>query len=409
EARSAATPDAAGDLLRRALSLWRGPALSDLSFEAFAAREQEGLNELRLVAVSERIEADLSLGRHAELVGELEALVAQHPLQERLRAQLMLALYRSGRQAEALLAYQDARGALVEELGLEPGQELRRLEQAILRQDSSLEPALSSREPAAVVTPPVEPPRGQRARKTVSALVARLSGWTEIAERLDPEAAHGLASGYHREAERVLARHGGTVTEAAGESVVAVFGVPVSHEDDALRAVRAALELRSELQPLVQELYRDLGVDVGVKLAITTGAVVADVGHRGDVVVVGNALAVAARLVDRAEPGEILVGTETRGLVVGAVRAERVDGRGDGVQAWRLIGLSLDRPGFASPLVGRDRELDAARDVLARATMASSFQLCTVVGPPGIGKSRFAHELVNEASATAAVAVGHCP
>ncbi len=140
--------------LGEALALWRGPALAEFRSEPFAQGEAARLEELRLLAVEARIDADLALGRHADLVGELESLVAHHPLRERFRAQLMTALYLSGRQAEALAAYQDARRVLVEELGIEPGRGLRELEQAILRQD----PSLDLRPLAAVpVRPPVKP------------------------------------------------------------------------------------------------------------------------------------------------------------------------------------------------------------------------------------------------------------
>ena len=137
----------AAEVLRAALALWRGPPLSDFASEPFARGEIARLEELRLSALEERVEADLALGRHAELVAELEALVHEHPLRERLRAQLMLALYRSGRQAEALAAYQQARSMLADELGLEPGRSLRELEGAILRQDSQLDPAVEPSTP----------------------------------------------------------------------------------------------------------------------------------------------------------------------------------------------------------------------------------------------------------------------
>src|SRR5829696_2436874 len=137
----------AAGLLREALSLWRGPALADVAFEAFAQAEIGRLEEERLTALEARAEADLALGRHAQLAGELAQLVAAHPLRERLCGQLMLALYRSGRQADALQAYRDARDALVDRLGIEPGPELRELERAILAQD----PALALARPAARV------------------------------------------------------------------------------------------------------------------------------------------------------------------------------------------------------------------------------------------------------------------
>jgi DNA-binding SARP family transcriptional activator len=129
--------------LRDALGLWSGPALADFAYESFAQAPILRLEELRFAALEDRIEADLALGRHGELVGELEALVAQHPLRERLRGQLMLALYRSGRQSDALQAYHETRRVLVEELGIEPTQTLQGLERAILRQDSTLELASS--------------------------------------------------------------------------------------------------------------------------------------------------------------------------------------------------------------------------------------------------------------------------
>src|SRR5436309_4274744 len=132
--------DAAGaaDALRAALALWRGAPLADLPWEPFAQAEIVRLEELRLAALEDRIEADLALGRHGQLVGELERLVAEQPFRERLRAQLMLALYRSGRQADALAVYQRARRTLVDELGIEPSESLRQLERAILAHDPAL-------------------------------------------------------------------------------------------------------------------------------------------------------------------------------------------------------------------------------------------------------------------------------
>jgi DNA-binding SARP family transcriptional activator len=135
----------AAERLRDALALWRGSPLSDFAYERFAQDEITRLEELRVAALEERIEADLALGRHAELVPELEALVGRHPLRERLRGQLMLALYRAGRQAEALEAYRGARRTLLAELGIEPGRMLHELERAILSQDPALE-ALPSRQ-----------------------------------------------------------------------------------------------------------------------------------------------------------------------------------------------------------------------------------------------------------------------
>ena len=135
---------------REALALWRGPALADLDGEPFAAAAAGRLEEQRLAVLEERIDADLALGRHGELVPELEASAAEHPYRERFRAQLMLALYRSGRQADALAAYRAARETLVEGLGIEPGEELRALERSVLEQDPALAAPVARPAPARV-------------------------------------------------------------------------------------------------------------------------------------------------------------------------------------------------------------------------------------------------------------------
>ena len=163
------TPAGAAAGFREALELWRGPALVDFAYEPFAQAPILRLEELRLTALEDRIEADLALGRHAPLVAELEALVAEHPLRERLRGQLMLALYRSARQAEALGAYQQARRVLVDELGIEPTQALQDLERSILRQDPALD--LPSKAPGSA---PAEAPPPERAILAVAQEAASL-------------------------------------------------------------------------------------------------------------------------------------------------------------------------------------------------------------------------------------------
>jgi DNA-binding SARP family transcriptional activator len=153
-------------LYREALALWRGPPLADVAFESFARNEVGRLDEERLDALRSRIDCELALGQHEQLVTELEALVRQHPLRERLRGQLMLALYRSGRQADALAAYQDARRTLVDELGLEPSRELQGLEKAILIHDATLD-APPPVEPAGAFSAPRVPARKQASRSRV--------------------------------------------------------------------------------------------------------------------------------------------------------------------------------------------------------------------------------------------------
>jgi DNA-binding SARP family transcriptional activator len=168
-------PQRAGPLLEEALALWRGEPLGGLAYEPFAQREIARLEELRIAARELLVEARLALGRHAELVGELERLVAEHPYRERLRAQLMLALYRSERQADALQAYQNARMTLVEQLGIEPGERLRELERAILAQDPGLQ--LAARAEPTAPEPTVDAPR--------SALIDRARELAELAGALE--------------------------------------------------------------------------------------------------------------------------------------------------------------------------------------------------------------------------------
>ncbi len=182
-ALAANTPGPAAASLRAALQLWRGNALGDLSDEPFAQAEITRLEELRLGAAEDRIESDLALGRHADVVSDLEALVAVHPLRERLHGQLMIALYRCGRQAEALGAYQAARRTLVEELGLEPSPASQRLERAILQQDASLDlpsEATTVRAPASGQGPGQPPGSGTRRTKTLLAVAAALAMTTAL-------------------------------------------------------------------------------------------------------------------------------------------------------------------------------------------------------------------------------------
>jgi DNA-binding SARP family transcriptional activator len=239
EARTTQEPPIKAERLREALELWCGSALADLRLEGFAAREAERLNELRLAALLDRIEVDLELGRHAELVAELEALVAAHPLQERFRALLMLALYRSGRQADALELYRATRRLLADELGLDPSPELQRLERLVLTHDAELDPP---RFEARVELPPAPTPapEPERLRRTVSVVFGDLADSTSLGERLDPESLHGVLDRYSETCAEVLERHGGAVEKFIGDAVVAVFGLPSLHEDDAPCARRSS-------------------------------------------------------------------------------------------------------------------------------------------------------------------------
>ncbi|MDX6567478.1 MAG: hypothetical protein QOH15_56, partial [Gaiellales bacterium] len=184
-ALEAGSAERAAEKLATALELWKGPAFADLAFEPFVQVDGERLAERRLVALEDRIDADLALGRHRDLAAELGSLVARYPLRERLRGQLMLALYRAGRQADALATYRDAHEHLVVELGLAPSRELQALEQAVLRQDASLDRLPARPEPPTEIppldSPPPEPvaraaPRGRRALFGGAAVVVLLLG-----------------------------------------------------------------------------------------------------------------------------------------------------------------------------------------------------------------------------------------
>jgi class 3 adenylate cyclase/DNA-binding SARP family transcriptional activator len=417
-------PELAAPTLEEALSLWRGPCLGDLAYEPFAQQEIARLDELRVGAQELLIEAKLALGGHAEVVGQLEALIAENPYRERLRAQLMLALYRSDRQADALQAFQDARVKLVEELGIEPGERLRDLERAILAQDPDLALPITAPEadagPAAPA-PPKAPPESaapRSARRLVSIVFADLVGSTGLGERLDPESMHNLLDRYSDACSAVIERHGGTVEGFIGDAVVGVFGLAELHEDDALRAVRAAVELREAGRALSAELERERGVTIAMKLGVESGEVFVSAGTRRSSFAAGDAFNVASRLEGSASEGQILLGENTHRLVGDVVRAQRMEplalrGRSAKVQAWRLLELETEDPArllsSETPFVGRERELEELHAAFTQAEAMRDCRAMTVVGPPGIGKSRLVQELVAALDEQATVVVGRCP
>ncbi len=389
-AREANDHTKAGARLREALELWRGPALVDFTYDPFAQAEIARLEELRLEALEERIDADLILGTAADLVGELGVLVRENPLRERLRGQLMLAFYRSGRQAEALDVYRQTREVLDEQLGLVPSPSLERLQAAILHQ----EPALLSVHGA----PPAGTTSGvSEARKTVTVLSAR----RPAVRGVDPEALSAQADRWTAEAARIVASYGGTITGTVGQTVVAVFGVPRVHEDDAFRAVSAALALRDTTT-------RNAGAALA-GLGVASGEVLASGSTAGPVSVVGEPISAAAELGDAAAPGEILLDEETTRLLGDRASAESVPTSTG--PAWALREVARERPAVGSlrtPFVGREAEVARVRQAFQQTTRERRLHVLTILGTAGIGKSRLAQELASFAAEDATVLVGRC-
>jgi class 3 adenylate cyclase/tetratricopeptide (TPR) repeat protein len=417
-ALSAAECERAASLLRQALALWRGPALGGLTAEALR-REAERLEESRLEALEDRVEADLRCGRAREVVAELRALVAEHPFRERLCGQLMRALYAAGRQAEALEVYRATRTLLDEELGLEPGADLRELERRMLSHDPDLEHVAAAVAPAAAVaraTAVLEAAEPIRARRPATVVFADVVESTALGEQLDPESVHRILERYSETATTILERHGGTVEKFIGDAIVGFFGLTEVHEDDAQRAVRAAVELRDAVSDLCDELQGTHGIELGVKIGVNSGDVFVGGGSRREMFATGDSVNVAARLEQHASEGEILLGERTFRLVDDIVDSEALEpfavkGRKALVSAWRLLDLSSAEPlshRHQVPFVGRERQLEKLRDALARVRDERSCMLCTIVGPAGLGKSRLAEEFVGELDGSATVAVGRC-
>jgi class 3 adenylate cyclase len=257
-----------------------------------------------------------------------------------------------------------------------------------------------------VATAPV-----REVRKVVTVLFCDVTGSTALGERIDPESLRRVMSRYFETAKAIVERHGGTVEKFIGDAVMAVFGVPAVHEDDALRAVRSADELRAGLDELNDELERSYGTRLELRMGVNTGEVVTGTEER---LATGDAVNVAARLEQAAQPGEVLLGEETYRLVRAAVEAEpappvEAKGKSDPLSAQRLLSVQADAPTrrHDAPMIGRERQRTLLENAFANLVGERACQLFTVLGVAGVGKSRLAEEFLGGVE-DATVVRGRC-
>ena len=257
----------------------------------------------------------------------------------------------------------------------------------------------------------------QEVRKTVSIVFSDLKGSTSLGEKLDTEALREVLSVYFTEMKAVLERHGGTVEKFIGDAIMAVFGLPKLHEDDALRAVRAAFEMKLKLEEINERLEVGWGVRLENRTGVNTGEVVAGDVTAGQRLVTGDAVNTAARLEQNAPTCQILLGDPTYRLVKDAVDVEEVEplelkGKADRVPAYMLKGVLEADEGISrrldAPMVGRAEELRTLMDALTRAEIERHAQMVTVFGPAGVGKSRLLREFVAKAGEDVRTLRGHC-
>ena len=260
-------------------------------------------------------------------------------------------------------------------------------------------------------------PQTSQVRKVVTVLFVDVTGSTELGERVDPEALRRAMGRYFALARDVIERHGGTVEKFIGDAVMAVFGIPQVHEDDALRAARAAVEVRDALADLNEQMGREQGIQISVRIGLNTGEVVAGEGERSQTLVTGDAVNTAARLEEAAAPGEIVIGAATFKLVGPLTTSEplpdlTVKGKQSPIRAYRLMDAAPQTATaprrLEGPMVGRQDELQQLDSVLKRVISERRCHLFTIVGGAGVGKSRLVREFVAGFGARARVLRGRC-
>ena len=254
-------------------------------------------------------------------------------------------------------------------------------------------------------------------RKTVTLVFSDLKGSTALGERLDPEAVREVMDRYFKAMAAEITRHGGKIEKYIGDAIMAVFGLPRAHEDDALRAVRAAAGMRAALTLVNEDLLRRYGVALANRTGVNTGEVVAnDDPAAAQKLATGDAVNVAARLEQAAPENEIYIGETTYRLVRDAVEVEVVEplelkGKAERVAAYRLVSAKGEMGSARrqdTPVVGRDVELAALDRVYHEVCDSGAIRLVTVIGDAGVGKSRLVHEVVERIAAGARVLRGRC-
>ena len=269
----------------------------------------------------------------------------------------------------------------------------------------------------ALAPPEPEPEQPVEGRKTVSLVFCDLTGSTALGDKMDPESLRRVITRYFNDMKQVLIRHGGTVEKFIGDAVMAAFGVPTMHEDDALRAVRAAVEMQQTIEEMNLDLELEWGVGLKARIGVNTGEVIAGDASEGHGFVSGDPVNVAARLEQTAPPGEILIGVDTYKLVRDAVEVEEVEplelkGKPEPVPAYKVTGVIPHALGVSrnleAPLIGRDRELKLITEAFDRAHTQGSCELVTLFGAAGAGKSRLTGEFISTVSGDFTVLQGRC-
>ncbi|MDQ3985129.1 MAG: AAA family ATPase [Actinomycetota bacterium] len=261
-----------------------------------------------------------------------------------------------------------------------------------------------------------ETPRPREVRKVVTVLFGDVTGSTSMGEQLDPEALRKLMNRYFEEMKAIVERYEGTVVDFIGDAVMAVFGIPQIHEDDALRAARAAWDMQEAIPALSEEMKRRWGLSLSMKIGMNTGVVSGD-ATAGRSMVLGDAVNVAARLEKLAQPGDILIGEDTCRMARDAIAVEPIEsleikGKEEPVKAFRLVRIVSDAltwPGrLHAPMVGRDRESLLLHQALERCIAERTCHLFTIMGPAGVGKSRLVQEVLRPISGRVNMLQGRC-